>query len=251
MRYMDELALMSVPENSSGNGSALMMQQVAVERDKIMRGKNWGDVAKKQYEEIWSKVTDAKDDALRRISDIYNEEGIEDILGEAIPFEVTSQPIESIVFEVEGGVKKGFRVKQGEEGTEVDTPEGKFKRLKLVPVEMDFGEAGGVEILDDGGALKTGCKIKAIVTFSGEIPHAAVLNLENAELARGDKTAVPAKCWKQIGSVAEKVVCQVGFERCKVQGGGEGGEKAYGYRISSTAFVSQPIWEPIDLNAFH
>ena len=29
MRYMDELAIMTVPENSSGHGSALLMQQVS------------------------------------------------------------------------------------------------------------------------------------------------------------------------------------------------------------------------------
>ena len=252
MRYMDELALMSVPENGTGNGSALMMQQVAVERDKITRGKNWSDVAKKQYEEIWSKVTDAKDDALRNISDIYNEEGTEDILGEAKPFEVTSQEIESVVLEVEGGGKKGFRVNKGEEGTQVETPEGKFRRLKLIPVSIEGGGDSGVEILYDDEVLESDCKINAVITFTGEIPHAAMLTLEKAGLIRGEKASVAAKCWKQIGSVSEKLVCQIGFERCRVKGAeGEEGGKVYGYKISDTAFVSQPIWEQIDLNAFH
>ena len=60
MRYMDELALMSVPENSTGQGGALMMQQVAGVRDEMTRNKDWKAVKKTQWTEIWSKTTDAK-----------------------------------------------------------------------------------------------------------------------------------------------------------------------------------------------
>ena len=253
MRYMDELALMNVPENSSGHGSALMMQQVAAVRDNIVRGKNWENVAKDQFEAIWSKVSDAKDEDLRKISDIYNEEGIEDILGEAKPFEITSQPIQSVVFDVEGVGKKAFRIKQGQEAVLVDTAHGNFNRFKLIPTKMEADDDDGIEILglDDAGVLPHDCKITATVTFAGEIPHVAELTLEDAELAVGEKKDVPAKCWKQVGSLAEKLVCQLGFER-HVNEGPEGpsGNKTYGYKISDTVFVSQPLWEPQDSSAF-
>jgi len=93
MRYMDELAIMSVPENSSGHGGALLMQQVATIRERETKGKNWGEVAKMQCESIWSLVSDGTDMDLRKISEIYNEDGIEDILGEAAPVPLTSFPI--------------------------------------------------------------------------------------------------------------------------------------------------------------
>jgi hypothetical protein len=53
---MDELALMSVPENSTGQGGALMMQQVAGVRDEMTRGKDWVQIARTQWTDIWSKV---------------------------------------------------------------------------------------------------------------------------------------------------------------------------------------------------
>lgn len=74
MRYMDELALMDVPETSTGQGSTLLMQQVDRLRENLVRGKNWREVSTFQVKSIFSKCADGTDEDLRLIAGIYNED---------------------------------------------------------------------------------------------------------------------------------------------------------------------------------
>ena len=79
-RYMDELALTDVPENflNSGN-SPFMFQQVAVGREKLMKGKDWETVADFQMESIFS-MTDKDDKDLKRMADLYSDESVERVV---------------------------------------------------------------------------------------------------------------------------------------------------------------------------
>ena len=79
-RYMDELALTDVPESflNSGN-SPFMFQQVAVGREKIMKGKDWGLIAGHQMQNIFV-MTDKDDKDLQRMAELYSDESVESII---------------------------------------------------------------------------------------------------------------------------------------------------------------------------
>ena len=88
MRYMDELAIMNVPEVGSsaghgiGAGAALLMQQVDQIRESIVKthlhGKDcdWRKVQENQFQSIFAICTDSNDEDLRMIADIYNEDNL-------------------------------------------------------------------------------------------------------------------------------------------------------------------------------
>lgn len=77
MRYMDELSLMNVPEAATGQGSALLMQQIDCIREDITGSNtNYYKVGQSQFLSIFSKYTDAQDQDLRLIAGIYSEDNI-------------------------------------------------------------------------------------------------------------------------------------------------------------------------------
>ncbi|CAM9208150.1 unnamed protein product [Chrysoparadoxa australica] len=79
-RYMDELALMEVPEAAQTPSGGLLMQAVPIMREAIIKGKDWGAVADEQMEQIFSHVTDATDTDLRKISQLFCDDSLEDLL---------------------------------------------------------------------------------------------------------------------------------------------------------------------------
>jgi hypothetical protein len=226
MRYMDELALMAVPENSTTNNSGLMMQQVASTRDKIVRNKDWPAIAEQQYKTIWSKVTDAKDEDVRKIGGIYDMEGIEDVLGEAKPYELNSLPITKVTVCAGKDSVAEFKVKAGDKGTVVDTADdGKYTRFKLVHVST--------QAADKTKALHPNVPLAVLVEFDSDhlaVPHVVTLTLDDAAFETGEK--IPAKVWKQVGGTPDKLVCQIAFERIV-------GEDGYG--LGTNVFISQPV----------
>lgn len=83
-RYMDELALMEVPDIGSTGNSVFMLQQVAVTRDSILKGKNWDDVATYQLESVFT-MTDKTDEDLRKLAELYSDDLAEDVLDPRVP----------------------------------------------------------------------------------------------------------------------------------------------------------------------
>jgi len=102
-RYLDELSILGVPPagqgvhrpSSNASSSGLLLQRVDVLRESIVGGKRsnmtndqyWQKVADTQWDEIFSRVTDAKDEALRRIaSEVYGGEGggMMDVMDESV-----------------------------------------------------------------------------------------------------------------------------------------------------------------------
>jgi len=103
-RYLDELSILGVPPagqgvhrpSSNASSSGLLLQRVDVLRESIVGGKRsnmtndqyWQKVADTQWDEIFSRVTDAKDEALRRIaSEVYGGEGgggMVDVMDESV-----------------------------------------------------------------------------------------------------------------------------------------------------------------------
>lgn len=80
-RYMDELAISDVPEplTSIGAGGVFMFQQVAMYREKLMRGRDWPALADQQIQSVFT-MTDKTDAYLRRLAEFYTDDGVEAIL---------------------------------------------------------------------------------------------------------------------------------------------------------------------------
>jgi hypothetical protein len=72
-RYMDELALTQVPEPHQVANSIFMFQQVAVTREKIIKNKNWEEVAEYQMKNVFT-MTDKDDKDLKILADLYSDE---------------------------------------------------------------------------------------------------------------------------------------------------------------------------------
>lgn len=77
-RYMDELAVMDVPENA-GQDSIFMFQQVAVEREKLIKGRDWDAAADKAMDDIFT-MTDKDDKDLRRMADLYADDALGEVM---------------------------------------------------------------------------------------------------------------------------------------------------------------------------
>jgi hypothetical protein len=172
-------------------------------------------------------VTDSKDTDLRKISSIYDEEGIEEVMGESKPFELNSLPIAKVTITAggEGVATSEFIIKKGDMGTVVDTSDGgKYTRFKLKFVTS--------AVKDKEKGLPADAVITAHVAFEGAMEHSVTLTLDNAEFETGD--SIPAKCWKQLGGTVDKLVVQIGFERVP-------GDNSY--KIGSNVFISQPVFE--------
>lgn len=76
---MDELSIAQTSEPPLGSGSVFMLQQVAVEREKLTKGKNWASIADEQMRSVFT-MTDRDDKDLLRLVDMYVDD-----LGEGDP----------------------------------------------------------------------------------------------------------------------------------------------------------------------
>ena len=241
MRYMDELSLMSVPESCSGQGSALLMQQVPLVRDAIIRGKEWGKIAKTQYEQIFSQVTDAKDVILRNIGEIYTLDSFDDVIGEHrfANFELTAQSVDSIILTVfENKIEnKTFEYILNPAGasTSIETNRGPYQRTKLSISKLD----------EDHTVIHQNCRIEITIKFEQDIPHKVLLKCEDINLPSTEDidkiNSLPSVEWRQFGSINEKIVVQIGFRKTEHDVIRHGSKYAC-YKIH-TGFLSRPTDE--------
>ena len=93
-RYMDELAVMDVPESSNGNGSVFMLQQVSVQREKLIKNRDWKAAADRAMKEVFT-MTDRDDMDLRRMADLYADDEVGEILD---PQQKSDKELEDILF---------------------------------------------------------------------------------------------------------------------------------------------------------
>lgn len=78
-RYMDELAIIDVPDTSSTD-SVFMFQQVSVMRETLVKNKNWDDVVEYQLSNVFT-MTDRTDTDLHQLADMYADESVSGVLG--------------------------------------------------------------------------------------------------------------------------------------------------------------------------
>jgi HPt (histidine-containing phosphotransfer) domain-containing protein len=70
---MDELSIADhSSDSSSGNSSVFLLQQVAVEREKLLKGKDWAKVAEQQLRDVFT-MTDRTDRDLMRMVSLYTD----------------------------------------------------------------------------------------------------------------------------------------------------------------------------------
>ena len=224
MRYMDQLAIMSVSESSSGQGSALLMQQVDTIRGEITQGKDWATVMQKQYADVFSKVTDAKDEDLKRISEVYSGDIVEDVIGDAEMHSTDhiSHPIEEIVVSVASDMSSEtvdiFMLKSNENGGGIGVPTeyGLFTRIGLNVLRVD-GE-------NKEWPIPPNAKVVTKVMFKGPYCHSKSFTCEDVCLPSYDfmpdkkedsgvPKSLPSREWRQLGSLQERLVLQLGFKR--------------------------------------
>jgi len=213
MRYMDELTILNVPESTSSQSSCFLMQQVAVLRESLMKNVNWEKVAQSQFHHLFSPVTDAHDADLRRISDVFTAEGIEDVYGDPSPGgpDPLSRPVDKVVLSLRNGqgatLQELILVRAEGSDTEVDTEHGKFRRWKMereggedVPTELSPGIAAVVARVCYGGPAP----FQVEKTRAVELPPVPAKDEAKPEAKRFRK-----KVWVTLGGVEEKIVLQI------------------------------------------
>ena len=223
MRYMDELALMHVPETSTGQGAALLMQQVDTLRESIVKDQDWATVGKQQFDSIFSKYTDAQDEDLRLIAEIYNEDnvGIWLDINSSEQMDLMSMPITlvSLSVQVNNCMVDVYNLSPCDEGTILPAARGNFRRtkMKLHSVAEDAFQFGKKLVL------------RAVVSVGG-FENFKTLSLDS-HLSEENENAMQ---WIQMGRTEEdKLVLQLGFKVSQ-----QTNEHVYELR---QAFVSQPV----------
>ena len=131
MRYMDELALMNVPETCTGQGSALLIQQVDKLREDILRNYDWQDVAETQFRSVFSKTTDAEDEDIRLLATLYDDEYFGSSLdSDPVEKNVVPLPITMISLSTDS-TKDAFLLTPFDDGEIIQTDRGDVRRIKL------------------------------------------------------------------------------------------------------------------------
>jgi hypothetical protein len=77
-RYMDELAITEVPDQSS-TSSVFMFQQVSVIREGLIKNKNWNEVAAHQLQSVFT-MTDQTDKDLHQLANMYADESVSGVM---------------------------------------------------------------------------------------------------------------------------------------------------------------------------
>mmetsp|Transcript_4939 Transcript_4939/g.10374 ORF Transcript_4939/g.10374 Transcript_4939/m.10374 type:complete len:205 (-) Transcript_4939:34-648(-) len=200
---------MSVP----GVNAPAPMLEVAPLKSKIDR-ECTASVADEQWEEVWSKLTDKDDEDIRALTDVYSQDGIEEVFGEKPVFELNGLPVREVQVTFPGG-ECAFEIKPKDlkKGVESETERGTFKRYKLsLKSKLE-------------ATLDSSCDITATVSFESDINHTCTVASPLELPDSGDKT------WHQIGAVTEMCVVQLGLEKM-----GAGGAWSI-----SKGFISLPV----------
>ncbi|KAL9189312.1 hypothetical protein ACHAXT_011802 [Thalassiosira profunda] len=244
-RYLDELSIMGVPpagqgtKNGASNASAsgLLLQRVDTLRESIVDKKDvrnggfWEGIVERQWEEVFSKVTDASDPVLRRIAtEVYGGAGLDDELADAAvgasdlqsagmneaaneqprpapaaeDWKVAlSRPVERVTLQLEeDGVISAFELVAVQNGATAttQTPLGPFRRVKLAISQTGVYEGGWVGERVGNHEISIAvfphAKAKACIRFqsdpSSAAPHEATLSLDSLALPTAEHGSLPS-----------------------------------------------------------
>lgn len=234
-RYMDELTIMNAPEPTVGAGSALLMQSVPMYRESLSKRTDWNSVATKQFREIFAKTPDKDDADIKRLSEIYEMDGIEEVLGEA-PIEldqgdlvVCTFSVISITGEEIVPLRTDFKPDETSEDQVSATPRGEFVRKKLSKALSKTKEMD----LDGVAPLPYDCRLEAELIFSSGkklslksgfeglglpvLEHVCKSPAEamgKVKIPIGEDAGLPPNKWVQLGSLeTDDVIVQIQLGR--------------------------------------
>ena len=279
-RYLDELSIMGVPEateatrgrgggglagggRGGGSGGMLLMEQVDTLREDVVRTagrQGWAAVVKEQFDSVFSKVTDAKDESLRLISSEVYDERFESVLvggggddggtsdgkevGRDIGASLQRRPISSIVVSVarNAGSDDSFLVdcfqlvpdEGGKSASLVESPDGSgaFLRTKFKVTLLD-GSSNVSSLVVPSGAT-----INAKIFYHGIENTSTLLKLKSIDLPTTQADVKSKKEWRQLGSLDDNLVVQLAFKLISSEEGN--GASSTPHWTLSQAFVSRP-----------
>lgn len=235
-RFMDELALVDAPaptaeqQGAAGGGrSVLVMEQVPVTRERLVRQRDWDALAREQIETIFSAQTDATDADLRRLVDsVYALDGVEDVLGESPAAELYAQDVAAldvVLMGTNSAELARFSYTMAGPPKPLATGHGAFLRRKFTPPANAAGHPALGAALAEGQAVA----LKTELSFVGATPFNTALGSDPLDLA-GKGTEGPCKEWCQLGALKDKLAVQVQLV-CPAAG--------QGFHVGP-AFVSSP-----------
>ena len=276
-RYLDELALMEVPDGpgpAPGHGAAaaggLVLEQVDAVREALIatagaeiggggggraRSFDWAAIARRNFDVAFAGRTDASDGDLRLISALYDG-GAGVVGGDSgeggggmgpLPPASLTPPgpptLEEVVLAIGTSDASGVLRPSGD-GAIVGTPHGRFRRTRC-----GIGRVGGGDDGDGDGIaalpVPAGAGARARAYFRGLSGAPVLLECADLALPNPGGGARPRLEWRQLGRLEDMLVVQLGFKllaREAGEGGGEGGESARDgpLWVLSQAFVAQP-----------
>jgi len=187
-----------------------MMEQVATTTEKLVRQRDWDELAKEQLEKIFSAQSDVNDMDLRRLVDnVYTLDGVEDVMGEAAPADLYAQELGGMVVVLmgENGAEIGrFEYKATGKPKPITTAAGPFLRRKFV------APAPAKEVV-----LPENVLLKVELSFVGSLAFDTALCSDALTFA--EKGSAPLKEWCQLGALKDKLAVQVQLVQ-STEGGG-------------------------------
>lgn len=228
MRYMDELALLNVSETSTGQGAALLMQQVDRFREDIVRPcREWEEVVERQSRTFFL-ISDAKDEDLRLIAGIYNEENVGTFWNaDAHVHEKHLPVVDSIgircLSSVDGVMVNVCNLTPTEKETILPTDHGEFRRIKM---KVHYTNP------DELYRFGTDLSLEAAISVH-EMPNFKLLTFQSSLAPRKDCEME----WIQLGRTEDDgFALQLGFKASR--GSEPGNYPSFELR---QAFISQPV----------
>ena len=219
-RYMDELSLMNVPDTSSSGSSSniFLLQQMDTIRDGFLRGRDWNKVANTQRTNIFSQVTDATDEDLKRVVDeVYSVDGIESLVEEEYRNDATAtssslllRPVEKVqLLFSQSSSNYTLAFEPTQSISIIQTAAGNFRRMKLVPIDSNALASFLVE---------TETSVTVVVNFELDSKYDKAfrdgsintITLSN-KLLFSNNADNKGKEWYQIGSIEEGIILQFAF----------------------------------------
>ncbi|KAJ1447044.1 hypothetical protein M885DRAFT_472257 [Pelagophyceae sp. CCMP2097] len=227
-RFMDELAIVDTPEPTAlAQSSHLLMEQVAAQRDLVLRGVKFEDVAAQQRATVWSDENQEEADrSLAQLVDIYaGDDGDEpdtldlDKLQADLAAAAVEAPgrFEVRIVEQRSGAAC-FATPSEVPGKAVSTDGGPFYRER-------WACAGGIDVDCDSGDLRVD------VALGGEPVTLAARDAE--PLARASDEQPKNKVWWQFGSVETGLAVQL---QLVLQPGAAAPPR---YRVADVVYVSR------------
>lgn len=206
-QYLSKLEEIQVPPNT--NPETPMLEQIDTIRGNVMHTEDWDEIAKDQFKEIFSKLTDAMDNDVHKLGLLHASVGL-DLSVPAPEVNQRFQGMKCVVPKRDEVIEVRF-VNQSSTSqinlwfrddatTTMETDHGTFQRRKLTVQKK------GENVLPiDPLSIVT----VSIAVMEG--PAVFLQNVDNLDL-KADRE------WRQVGSLETGLVLQLGFKRFETDG---------------------------------